>query len=377
MILEGSVRKAGSHVRITAQLINVEDGFHIWSETYDRELKDIFAVQEDIANRIVKRLRLQIQDSYESRTSNIEAYELALKGSYFLKKGYENTKKSMSYFKKAVELDPKYAKAHALIGETYLYYSGMNLMTSGDAYAKARTYAQRSLDLNPYEPLAHMVMAYVHLFHDWDWEATRIEYEKAIEYGLTEQNEFITYYYIFLNKDYDRAINIAKKRLETDPLSLENQWQLGLCYYFSRKFEEALECFNNTIELDPNFSDGHNWKGVVLGHFGQYNQAIKSHKRALEITGGEGLAEIDILKVKIHMGKKEEVLQEMGSINFTDPGDVAELYVMMGMKDEAIQWLERGYRERSIMMVTIKHSWVWDDIRDDPRFIEIYNRMNF
>jgi adenylate cyclase len=379
MVLEGSVRKAGDQVRITAQLINVEDGFHLFSETYNRDMKDIFAVQEEIANHIVQKLKLHVRDvsNNEVRTKNVEAYELVLKGSYFMRRSYEDTKKSMAYFQKAVELDPEYAEAYAYVGETYLHYAGFNLMATSEAYVKSRTAAQKAIALNEREPRAHKVMAFIHLFYDWDWEASISEYNKAIKYGLSEQNQFITYHDIFLNKDYDRAIRISKQILETDPLHIENHWQVGICYYFAARFEEALLSFNDALELNPNFSDGHHWKGLVLGYLGRFDEAISSLDKSLEITQGEGLANYDKLVVKILMGKKDEALQTIKSLEFIDPMDAARLYTILEMPDEAIDWMEKGYRERSVMMVTLKNFWVWDPIRKDPRFIEIYNRMNF
>ncbi|MDH3652259.1 MAG: tetratricopeptide repeat protein, partial [Saprospiraceae bacterium] len=270
MILEGSVRKAGNRVRITAQLINVRDGFHIWSEIYNREMEDIFAVQEDIANRIVERLKLQVHDESQENghTPNPEAYELVLKGNYFLRKDYLDKKKALDYFKKAVALDPAYAEAYAYIGETYIQHAGYNLISAADAHAKARIVAQQAIDLNPREPRAHMVLAYTHLFYDWDWEAAQTEYEKAIKYGLPEKNEFIVYFHIFLRKDYDYAIRVSQQILESDPLHVINHWQLGICYYFARRFKEALISLENALELDPNYSDAHHWKGLVLGYLG-------------------------------------------------------------------------------------------------------------
>jgi len=379
MVLEGSIRKAGNKVRITAQLINVEDGFHLWSETYDREMEDIFAIQDEIAAKIVDKLKLHVQVSSKNKvgTQNMEAYELLLKGNYFLKKSYEDTKNAMSYFQKAVELDPNYAEAYAFIGETYLHYAGYNLMPTTDAYGKARTAVRKALSINEYEPRAHKVLAYIHFFYDWDWEASSLEYTKAIQYGLPEQNDFIIFNYIFLNDDNDRAISISKQILETDPLHVESHWQLGLCYYFAQRFEESLISFNNALELDPNYSDGYHWKGLVLGYLGKYEEAIQSLNKSLEITKGEGLANIDLLAVKILMGDKEEALNKIKSSEFIDPMDAARLYTILEMPDEAIFWLQKGYRERSVMMVSIKHLWFWDPIRNDPRFIEIYNKMNF
>jgi TolB-like protein/lipoprotein NlpI len=383
MVLEGSVRKSGDQLRITAQLINVKDGFHIFSETYDREMEDIFAVQEDIANRIVEKLKLQVQESadHKVRTQNMEAYELLLKGSYyFFKKDFEYIPKAMEYFQKAVELDPDFAEAYALIGETYLYYGGSFLSIS-DAFSKARTAATKAISLNELEPRAHKVLEYIHLFYDWDWEGTLFEYKKAIQYGLPENNEFITYYDIFVNNDFDTAIEISRHILDTDPLRIESHWQLGLCYYFARRFEEALASFNNALELDPDYSEGHRWKGVVLGYMGKYEEAINSVEKALEITNGAGPAKLDLLLVKILMGNTDEVVPVLNDLEKSgehfDPMDAANLYTLLGMYDNAIFWIEKGYRERSNMMVTLKYGWIWDPLRDDPRFIEIYGKMNF
>jgi len=377
MVLEGSVRKAGNQVRITAQLINVEDGFHLWSETYNREMKDIFTVQEDIANRIVEKLKLQVRETSERDrgTKNMEAYELLLKGSYFILKGYEHVEKAMGYFQKAVELDPDYAEAYAYIGELYLYYIGF--MSTSDAFAKARTAAQKAISLNENESRAHKVLAYIHLFYDWDWEATLSEYSKSIQHGQLEQNEFITYYYIFVKKDYDQAIRISKQILEIDPLRIESHQQLGMCYYFAARFDDALVSYNNALELNPNFSEALRWKGVMLGYLGKFDEAINAVEKSLEITQGQGPANLDMLRVKILMGKREEVEKTIKSEEFIDPVDAAELYAMLEMPDETIFWLEKGYRGRSVLMISLKHWWIWDPIRNDSRFKEIYNRMNF
>ena len=135
------------------------------------------------------------------------------------------------------------------------------------------------------------------------------------------------------------------------------------------------------MELDPNYSLGHHWKGLVLGYLGKYDEAIYSFEKELEITQGEGPINIELLMVKIQMGNKEEVLQMLKDWErygeHIDPVDQAMLYTLLEMHDDAFFWLEKGYRERSLMMVMLKHSWIWDPIRDDPRFIEIYGKMNF
>lgn len=379
MVLEGSVRKAGNKVRITAQLINVDNGFHLWSETYNRELDDIFAVQDDIANRISKKFKLHIQKDSKSKSipQNTEAYELLLKGSYFFKKGYEYKQKALEYFQMAVELDPNYAEAHAFIGETYLQLGGLNRMSPIESTAKARMAANKAISLNEQEPHAHKVLAFIYLFNDWDWEATSREYNRAVECGLREQNDFISYYYIFLHGDYEKAISVSQQMIETDPLHVDNHWQLGLCYYFAKRFEDALASFNNALELDANYSACHHWKGVVLGYLGKFDEALHSLEKAMEITGGETFIELDLIIQNILKGEKVEALQKIRSLESIDEMEVARLYSLLNMPNESINLIEKSYRKRLGMMVTLKHYWVWDPLRNNPRFIEIYDRMNF
>ncbi len=383
MVLEGSVRKSGNKLRITAQLINVEDGFHIFSETYDREMEDIFSVQKDIANRIVNKLKLQVQIEANAGDSNLnlEAYDLLLKGIYFKSKGYLSAKKAMGFFEKAVELDPDYAEAYALIGETYIVYAGYGLMPPGEAYANVRAAALKAISLDELEPRAHKALAYVYFTSDWDWEAALYEYSKAIQYGLPVPDQFMTYYDIFINMDFDLAINASMQMAETDPLNVESHWHLGLINHFARRFEDAIVSFNNALELDPNYSEGHRWKGIVLGYLGKFEEATLSLEKALEISQGQGPANFDLQVLKIQMGKNDEVLQTLNewekSGEQINPMDPAMLYSLMDMHDNAIFWLEESYRVRSIMTVSLKFHWIWDPIRDDPRFIEIYDRMNF
>ncbi len=277
----------------------------------------------------------------------------------------------------AVELDPSYAEAYASIGETYLQLGGMDRMSPIESTAKARMAANKAISLNEKEPRAHKVLAFIHLFDDWDWEATSREYNKAVKYGLREQNDFISYYYIFLYGDYEQAISISQQMIETDPLHVDNHWQLGLCYYFAKRFEDALASFNNALELDANYSACHHWKGVVLGYLGKFDEALRSLEKAMEITGGETFIELDLIIQNILKGEKDEALQKIKSLEFIDEMEVARLYSLLNMPDESINLIEKSYRNRLGMLVTLKHYWIWDPLRNDPRFIEIYKKMNF
>lgn len=379
MVLEGSVRKEANKVRISVQLVTTENGFRIWAEKYDREMDDIFAVQDDIALCVLERLKMELEVNFTSShyTQNTEAYEMLLKGIYFFKRDFEGTVKALDYFQKAVELDPAYAEAHAYIGEVLIHHAAFGLISTIEAHEKARSSAYVALGINRYEPLAHKVLAFIQLFYDWQWEAAIASYQKAVRYGLPEQNDFISYYYIFLQKDYEKAISVAKKVLESDPLHAESHWQLGLCYYFASQFKDAVKAFDQAIVLEQSYSEAYHWKSTALGFLKRFDEAEACAQKAISLSEENPWTHLSYLILKIQLGRKDEVLDAIKGRDFIDPMDPAMLYARMGMTDQALYFLEEGYKAKSVMMVTLKHYWMWDPIRNDERFVEMYQRMNF
>lgn len=383
-VLEGSVRRYKTKVRITAQLIRTDNGFHIWSENFDRELEDIFVLQDEVSVLIAEQVRehfghLMIPEvSTTVPTTHIEAYSLLLKGRYhFKRKDLEDIKKALHCFQQAIALDPGYAEAHAFMGETYLHHGGFGLLSTPEAHDKARAAAQTAIRLNPQEPRAHKVLAYIHLFYDWAWDAAQEAYNKAVRYGLPDENEFIAYYYIFIENDCDRAISVAQQVLVTDPLHAISHWHLGMCYYFAARYREAVTAFDNALALDGQFGEALRWRGLVLGYLGEFEAALASMDEALALSGGEGPAVMDRLIIRILMGETEAVVPIIQATEYIDPMDPAMLYALLKMPEEAAFWLDKGYQERATMLVTLKHFWLWDRIRDTPAFKAVYDRMPF
>lgn len=383
-VLEGSVRKVKKRVRITAQFISTNDGTHFWSKNFDRDLEDIFELQDEISLLIADQIRenfghIEIPSFHNTTpTQNIEAYDLWLKGSYHLKrKDFEDIKNAMKLFKDAIKVDPNYSDAYAFLGEAYIQAAALNILPNHEGNVLARNVAEKAIELNLENAKAHMVLAYVELFSDWNWDAALTEYDKAIKYGYSDQNEFITYYYIFIKEDFERAIQVAKRETETDPLHVHTHWQLGLTYYFARRFEDSIAAFNKALEIDSNYAEAIRFRGLVWGYLGKYKEALIDINRALELIGGLGLANLDLLVVKILMGKKEEVLGVLKRTKYIDSSDPAVLYSLLNMPEEAIYWLEKAYEEHSVNMATLKTFWVWDNLRDNVRFKEIYTQMNF
>ena len=383
-VLEGSVRKNKNRVRITAKLAQTSDGAHIWSKNYDSELEDIFALQDEISQLIADQIRENFGHlnlpSFSSAipTYNIEAYELVLKGNYYLKrKGFEDIKKALQLFNQAIETDTEYAAAYSALGEAYIHAAGFGLLSTQDAHEKAREVGLKAIELNPKNAQGYKVLAFVKLFYDWEWEAALEAYNKAISFGLPSQNEFITYYFIFIKEDFEKAIEIARQVIETDPLHVITHWQLGLAYYFARRFKDAVKAFSAALDVDPNFGEALRYRGLARGYLGKYKTALSDINQALALTSGQGLARLDLLVVKILMGQKEEVATVVNNSTYIDSSDPAFLYALLDMPEKAIYWLEKAYEERSVMMVTLKNFWVWDNLRAHPRFQEMYEQMNF
>lgn len=378
LLLEGSLRKAGNKVRISVQLVTAENGFRIWTEKYDRELDDIFAIQDDIANCVLAGLQLKLEVNFTSNnyTQNTEAYQLLLKGIYFFRRDFDGTVKALEYFKKATELAPDYAEAYAYMGETLIHHAAFGIISTIDAHEQARAFAYTALGLNQYDPRAHKVLAFIHLYYDWNWDAALESYQKAVRYGLPNQNDFITYYYIFLENDVDKAIEISKKILESDPLHFKSHWQLGLSYYFAARFEAAVDAFDKAIELEPSDSESYHWKSTSLGFLQKFDEAKLASQKAIELSEDNPWSHFSHLILKVLLGQEKEVLKSVESQDFMDPMDPALLYALMGLKDKAFAKLEEGYKAKSIMMVTLKNYWIWDPIRDDERFQEMLERMN-
>ena len=242
-----------------------------------------------------------------------------LKGNYFLKrKGFNDIKRALQLFQEAIQIDANYSDAYASLGETYLHAAGFGLMSTKAAHQLAREFAEKAIALSSENAQAYKVLAYVELFYDWDWKSSIIAYKKAIQYGLPDQNEFITYYYIFIEEDFERAIQVAQKAIETDPLHVITHWQLGLTYYFTRQFEDSIKAFSMALEVDPNFGEALRFRGLVKGYLGKYKEALIDIQQALKLSSGQGLANLDMLVVKILMGKKKEVLAATFSWKFPE-----------------------------------------------------------
>jgi len=389
LVLEGSVRKSEDRLRITAQLINAKNGYHIWSEKYDREMKDIFDIQEEIAIEIVNLLKFTVlrpkgpgPRTYYLRsqpTNNLEAYDYYLKGIYALSRDVEGTVDARNYFQKAIDLDPDFAQAYAGLGDAFLNHAAYGIVPANEALTNARKAAIKSISLDNRQAYGHKVLAYVYMFFDWDWDTAKSEYEKAIELGLENPDHFITWYDAFLYENYDKAIEDAKTILKRSPLSVEDNWHLGVCYLMADHYESAIEYFKQTLVLDSNYSEGYRWLGKTYRLMERYEESLTAFGKSLEMTQGKGPAYFETIITLAHAGYTEEanLMVDSNFIQNTPPGAIASVYANMGRLDEAFELLEQCLIERSMTLISIRALSDFDIIRDDPRYEKLIEQINF
>jgi len=393
-VLEGSVRKAGTRLRITAQLVSVADGYHLWSERYDRDTgqlccpEDIFSIQDEISLAIVEKLKVKLMGGEKTKllkryTQDLDAYNLYLKGRYFWdKRTEENLNKGIEYFSQAVERDPEYALAYVGLADSYVALVDYSFLSPKELLVKAREAATRALGIDPMLAEAHNSMAQV-MFREWDWEGAEKEHKRAIE--LKPDYPSAHHWYALLLTyagRFDEAIAEIKKARELDPLSLIINRNLGLFLYYARRYDQALEQLQKTAEMEPHFSMLHAAMGEVYLQKSMHEEALREFEREAAIHGHlnqheESWRAIAYLKA----GKKDEARRIMDYLlrrakeAYVAPTRLASIYFALGDDDEGFGWLDKSYRERDSTLLEIKVDPGFDRVRSDPRFKELMKKV--
>ncbi len=297
-VLEGSIRKAGNRIRVTAQLINVEDGYHLWSEKFDREMEDIFVIQDEISMAIVDHLKVKLlaneKAAIEKRpTDDLEAYNLYLKGIHFGWQPYEDAlKKSLDYYRKAIDRDPTFALAYVGIGNTYHTLSVMSLRSPASVMPKAKAALKKALELDDSLAEAHALAAALALFYDWDWKAAEKSYQRTFELnpGYAMAHAQYAWFLLSMNK-FDEAVKEIKLAQELDTLlPLFYAMSVGL-HRAIGKYDEAIQEFHKAIELDPDIGLAYFHLGCVYLDKNMMGEAISTFQTARELGTGLGWAE--------------------------------------------------------------------------------------
>ena len=387
-VLEGAVRKSGNRLRISVQLISVADGRMLWSERFDREMADVFAVQDEIAGTIVRTLRStllgDLGDPTPVRyTENVRAYSLYLKGRFWWNRRTQtDIAEGIKYFEQAIAEDPGYALAYSGLADSYaldLDYRGVPV---AEGMERARREARKAIELDESLAEAHTSLAWVTFIYDWDWAGAEREFSRAIQlnprYGTARQ--WYAWFLAAMGR-FEEGLAEARISVELDPASVSIRRSLGWLQYYAGQHELALECLKRALAMNPTAEETHRTIGLVLLQQGKYDEAEAAFREALANTENAVMAFAGLGHVAARRGDLQESrrilaeLHQRARSSYVSPVAFTGLYVALGEHDAAFEWLEQAYRERRGWMAYLNIEPLLEGLRPDPRFRRLVERM--
>ena len=385
-VLEGTVRRAGERVRITAQLIRAADQVHLWAESYDRTLGDILAIQTDVADRIGRSLAMELLPGTRASTLNTAptvdsaAYEAYLKGRFHWNRRTEDGfKKALVFYQQSIDKDPRYAQPYVGLAEIYsvlgLYgVLGWNRFSPpSETAARARAASAKALEIDGGLPEAHTASAFAKFVYNWDWAGAEEEFQLALKFN-PNQSMSHCWYALFLAAmaRFDEALAEMKKALALDPLSLVANAHLGWILYLARRYDEAFAQLRSTLEMDPNFATAHGYLGVLFFQRAKYRRAQREFGKAFESVGDPAVyAALRSCYTQALKGEPASPAQS----NLLSPYLRAILQLSVDRKEQALDSLERAYEEHSSWLVNLNVEPTLDGLRSDPRLQNLLRRI--
>ena len=390
-VLTGRVFQRADVLNIRTELVDTAKVVQLWGQQYTRKIADIFEVQEEIASEISEKLRLKLTSQEKKRlgkrfTENTEAYRLYLKGRYHLdKRTTEGFNRAIDYFGQAIEKDPSYALAYAGMADSYTFL-GMTIfgaMSPRDAMPKAKAAAERALKIDDQLAEAHLALAMVKVFYDWEWSGAERDFKRAIELNVNNSNAHHQYgvAYLMSMGRFDEALAKMRRAQELDPLSLPIDSNLGWVLYQARQYDQAIEQGRKTIHMDPNFFLGHSRLALALALKGVYEEAIAEFQKAITLSAGAPYWIAGLGYTYGLCGKKEQAqklideLDELSRQRYVSPFYMAMIYSGLREIDQALRWLDKAFDERAGWLILLKVEPMFDPLRSDPRFADLVRRI--
>ncbi|MBZ5543781.1 MAG: protein kinase [Acidobacteriia bacterium] len=389
-MVEGSVLRAGDRVRITAQLIQANPEKHLWAESYERDLRDVLALQSEVAQDITNKIQIRVTPQQQARLAsarpvNPEAHELYLKGRYeWNKRTEQGLEKGLQYFEDAIAKDPNYATAYAGLADSYQVLGTNGFLPAGDTYPKARAAALKALEIDGDLADAHASLASVLAGFDRDWTSAEREYRRAIELnpGYATAHQWYALLLSILAR-HGEAIREIEEARKLDPLSVRINANVGEVLFFARQYDAAIEQLRKALELEPNDVTSHVLLGWAYMQKGMHQEAVAEiQKAANQRTGSlEPLAQL--ANAYAVAGKRNEahtVLNQLKALSkqrYVGPYLTATTYVGLGQREEAFAWLERAFEVHDPYLTILNVDPRLDPLRSDPRFQALLRRMNF
>jgi serine/threonine protein kinase/tetratricopeptide (TPR) repeat protein len=357
-VLEGSVRIAGNRIRITAQLINVADGYHLWSDRYDRELEDVFAIQDDVTMAIVDNLKLKLVSQEKAAvlkrdTDNVKAYNLYLKGSHYMRMyGGRGFDEAIDYYQQALHEDPTYSMAYYGLSEVYIAMTFWGSVSPKEAVPKAKAYAKKALEFDDTNGEAHGALGFIHTIHDWDWKAADLELKQALKLSPNSAINQMYYSWLLSNLEkHEEAIAEALRAQALDPVSSFINAFVGLTFFFPGQFDRAVEELQKVIKMNPSSYLARYHLGMVYTAQANRDGAIAEYEKAVECSDGVPFIEMLLAVTLYDSGKKDEAekifetLKQRAKKEYVPPTSFFLMNLVQGKLGEAKEWLDRAGEE--------------------------------
>lgn len=387
--LEGSVRCAGGRVRITAQLIRVSDETHLWAESYERNLRDILALQGEVARAIAREIQIKLTLHQQKRLDSAssldpEAHEAYLKGRHLWNRRTEDgMRKSITQYEEAIRQHPEYAMAYAGVADSYVMLACRGMAPAKETFRKAKAAARKALDLDSELAEAHGSLAHVRL-HDWDWEGLEKDFQKAIQLNPAETIVYYWYGEFLMSMGRpEEAIAMTQKAHQADPLSPVIGSSLAMILYLARRYDQAVQVLERTHEINPNHFLPHLRTGLVHIQQNRYDDAIRELRTAVTLAdqSTETLAALAMAYAAAGMtNEAEEItsgLEKLQGKRYVLPYNIAKIYAAASNKDKAFEWLEKAYQEGNPDLIELNSEPVFDRLRTDARLSDLMRRIGF
>jgi TolB-like protein/DNA-binding winged helix-turn-helix (wHTH) protein len=390
-VLEGSLRRAGERVRVTAQLIQAVDQTHVWAETYERDLGDVLVLESEVARAVARAIALTLTPDAQARLASArsvrgESYQDYLRGRYFWNRRTEAAlKQAIGYFQRAIAADPDYARAYSGLADCYSSLGASSIvggLPPRQAMPEAKAAALKALQIDGTLAEAHNSLAMVHLLYDWDLAASEREFRRALELDpeYTTAHHWYSHCLLALGRT-DESLAESKRALELEPLNLVIGVHLGWHYLYARQYDQAIEQFRKTLELDPAFPQAQRYAAWAYLQKGMRQEAIASLRAALGRLGRNPEVEGELGHALGVAGRRAEALamleglRQLSSTRYVSPYSVALVHCGLGDRDQALAWLEKAYVERSDYMPYLNREPMLDGLRSDPRFAALVRRV--
>jgi serine/threonine-protein kinase len=380
-VLEGTLRRAGDRLRITAQLSSTEDGQLLWSERYDRMLADVFAIQEEIARTIVDTLRVTsfadfAAPSPKRYTESVTAYGLYLRGRFaWNTRTQEGITEAIRYFEQAIAEDPRYAPAYTGLADSYALQLDYRSVPVAEGFALAKQYARKALELDETVAEAHASLAWSLFIYDWDWEGAGREFRRAVELDPRYATAHQWYaFWLTAHGRFDEALVEVHTALELDPASVSIRRSVGWVYYYARRYDQARYHMARAVAMNPTAAETYRLLGLLFAHQGQWSEAERVLREGMTLPAAATYTTAALGYVLARSGKRAEAegllaeLEAQGQRDYVSPVAFATLYLGLDDHERALDWTERALEERRGWLAYLRVNPLLDPLRGEPRF---------